>query len=154
MDRSIVGFHLDAESHWVADLSCGHGRHVRHAPPFTERPWVTTEAGRASQLGAPLDCVRCDRRELPDGFAPYRRTSEFTETTIPAGLLARHSTKRGVWGLIHVSRGRLEYRIAAPFDTTEVIAPGVPGVVVPEVEHSVTPLGPVAFAVEFWRLAR
>lgn len=154
MKRPIEGFHRDGESHWVAELSCGHGQHVRHAPPFVERPWVVTEEGRASQIGVALDCVRCDRRELPDGFAPYRRTAEFTEATIPRALLANHTTKRGVWGLIHVSRGRLEYRIAAPFDATVILAPGAPGVVLPEVEHCVAPLGPVAFVVEFWRSAR
>jgi hypothetical protein len=65
MERRIVGFHQDAEAHWVADLECGHGRHVRHDPPFVERPWVLSEAGRAAFLGTPLQCVRCDRGEPP-----------------------------------------------------------------------------------------
>jgi hypothetical protein len=25
MQQAIVGFHLDEENHWVADLACGHG---------------------------------------------------------------------------------------------------------------------------------
>ena len=41
------GFHQDAEGHWVAELSCGHSQHVRHQPPFTLRPWVLSEQGRA-----------------------------------------------------------------------------------------------------------
>ncbi len=48
----IVGFHQDADLHWVADLDCGHSRHVRHEPPFQVRPWATTEEGRAERLGA------------------------------------------------------------------------------------------------------
>jgi len=38
--REITGFHLDGERHWVAELECGHGQHVRHDPPWQLRPWV------------------------------------------------------------------------------------------------------------------
>ena len=65
MKRKIVGYHLDAENHWLAELECGHGQHVRHAPPFVERPWVTTEEGRASRLGQELNCVQCDSETRP-----------------------------------------------------------------------------------------
>jgi hypothetical protein len=60
--RRIVGFHQDEESHWVADLECGHGRHVRHLPPWQSRPWVTTPEGRAAHLGRSLACVKCSGR--------------------------------------------------------------------------------------------
>lgn len=57
--RRIVGFHTDAEGHWVAELECGHRQHVRHDPPWQLRPWVTTAAGRAAYLGVELQCVLC-----------------------------------------------------------------------------------------------
>ena len=60
MQRAIIGFHRDEENHWVADLECGHGQHVRHDPPWTVRDWVTTEEGRESRLGTELECKRCD----------------------------------------------------------------------------------------------
>jgi len=60
MKQPIVGFHQDDEGHWVADLRCGHGQHVRHDPPWQVREWVTTRAGRESRLGVELDCRRCD----------------------------------------------------------------------------------------------
>lgn len=60
MNQKIVGFHLDEENHWVADLECGHKQHVRHDPPWQERPWVITAEGRASRLGVELNCVRCE----------------------------------------------------------------------------------------------
>lgn len=60
MKQKISGFHLDGENHWVADLECGHRQHVRHQPPWMERPWVLTEEGRRSRLGVELDCKRCD----------------------------------------------------------------------------------------------
>lgn len=60
MEQKITGFHLDAENHWVADLECGHKQHVRHDPPFVQRPWVISESGRRENLGRKLDCKRCD----------------------------------------------------------------------------------------------
>ncbi len=66
MDKRIVGFHQDDERHWVAELECGHNQHVRHDPPWTHRPWVTTAEGRNSVLGAMLVCRKCDRGAPPD----------------------------------------------------------------------------------------
>jgi hypothetical protein len=57
--RKIVGFRRDEEGHWVAELECGHGQHVRHDPPWTNREWVTTEKGRAEHLGRELTCLKC-----------------------------------------------------------------------------------------------
>jgi hypothetical protein len=65
MKRRIVGFHQDAEQHWVADLECGHTQHVRHNPPWQVRPWVLREETRRDYLGVELDCVICDRAGLP-----------------------------------------------------------------------------------------
>ena len=48
--------HQDEEFHWVADLECGHTQHVRHDPPITSRPWVTTPEGRRNRIGAELEC--------------------------------------------------------------------------------------------------
>lgn len=151
MNRSILGFHRDDESHWVAELSCGHAQHTRHDPPLVEREWVLSAEGRETKLGTPLDCLRCDRRELPAAHRPYRRTKAFTQDSVPKALLAAHSTAPGVWALIHVTRGRLEYGIEAPLESLETLTPDTPGVVLPEVRHHVTPLGPVEFFVEFWR---
>ncbi len=59
MKRTIIGFHLDEHGDWVADLSCGHTRHVRHDPPWQNRPWVTVLHGREEKLGIQLDCRKC-----------------------------------------------------------------------------------------------
>ena len=56
----ILGFHQDEVGDWVADLECGHTQHVRHDPPWQERPWVITSDGRRSRIGAELDCKKCD----------------------------------------------------------------------------------------------
>ncbi len=66
MKKRIVGFHLDEEQHWVAELECGHNQHVRHNPPWAIRPWVITEEGRDRALGQELDCKKCDVDAPPD----------------------------------------------------------------------------------------
>ena len=84
----------------------------------------------------------------------YKRTPNFTENSVPAGLLADHSTKEGVWGLIHVTQGRLRYFITDPRREPEeyVLHPGTePGVVEPTILHRVEPMGSVEFQVEFLR---
>ncbi|HLT14981.1 MAG TPA: DUF3565 domain-containing protein [Marinobacter sp.] len=60
MKQPISGYHRDEENHWVAQLACGHNQHVRHDPPWVNRPWVITPEGRASMLGFELDCKKCD----------------------------------------------------------------------------------------------
>lgn len=94
---------------------------------------------------------------LPTGLQSYRATSEFTEVTVPAGLLADHCTKDGTWGLIHVSSGKLRYRVTdprrPPFDTI-LTADLAPGIVEPTIVHCIEPQGEVIFHVEFLREAR
>ena len=63
MQRKIVGFQLDEVGDWVAQLACGHGQHVRHEPPLTNRPWVVTEEGRQSFIGFELNCKLCDQEK-------------------------------------------------------------------------------------------
>ena len=154
MNRTIVGFRLDDLHDWVADLDCGHGQHVRHRPPFVTRPWVVSEVGRAGMLGTALDCVRCDRMEWPDGLVRYRRTREFDEASIPAGLRCEHATKRGTWARIHVIAGALHYRVGAPIHRSIRVVHSSSAVIVPQVPHLVSPDGPVRFFVEFWRMER
>lgn len=61
--RRIVGFHQDEEGHWVAELECGHGQHVRHDPPWTLRERVTTEEERAKHVGRQRVCLQCEQGE-------------------------------------------------------------------------------------------
>jgi hypothetical protein len=63
MQQAIIGFHLDEENDWVADLACGHAQHVRHNPPWQNRPWVMTEQGRKEKLGVRLECKKCEEEK-------------------------------------------------------------------------------------------
>lgn len=149
MERSITGFHQDELGDWVAELDCYHNQHTRHKPPFFNREWTQSEEGRASMLGKKLDCLRCDKLEFPEGLQEYKRTPDFTEATIPAGLLRDHSTKTGVWGLIQVEEGALTYTVQYPEERSYVLTPESPGVVVPEMKHHVKAETPVKFHVAF-----
>ena len=66
MKQKITGFHLDEENDWMAELECHHGQHVRHKPPFMNRPWVISEAGRETKIGNVLECLKCDQGESED----------------------------------------------------------------------------------------
>ena len=66
MKQPITGFHQDELYDWVATLACGHTQHVRHTPPWTNRPWVLNEDSRAEKLGQLLNCLKCDRNEKSD----------------------------------------------------------------------------------------
>ena len=151
MRRPITGYHRDEAGDWIAELGCGHGQHVRHRPPFFSRPWTTSPEGRASMLGTELECVRCERLELPEGFAPYKRTPEFDETSLPAGLRARHATRPGTWAVIHVLEGRVRYVLEGMDGRVLLLDPATPGIVAPELPHHVEPEGPARLFVEFHR---
>jgi tellurite resistance-related uncharacterized protein len=148
MQRTITGFHRDADGEWVAELECGHGQHVRHAPPWQLRPWVESAAGRADKIGSQLDCRACEMGTLPVDLETYRRTPTFDETSIPRGLLSDHRTKPGVWASIVVESGKLEYLTD---QGGFVLSPDLPGIVRPERPHRVRPIGPVRFHVVFHR---
>ncbi|HEX7670609.1 MAG TPA: DUF3565 domain-containing protein [Polyangiaceae bacterium] len=148
MLASAIGFRQDEQGIWVAELSCGHRQHVRHAPPWQLREWTLTEAGRQGMLGASFDCSYCNMASLPDGVTPYRRTPTFTEATVPPALLHEHRTKAGTWAHVVVEEGKLEYICDRG---TFVLMPDVRGVIEPVVTHHVRVIGAVRFHVVFLR---
>lgn len=88
---------------------------------------------------------------VPDDLTAYKRTPTFTEDTVPAGLLTRHTTRAGVWARIVVEEGRLRYTILRDPPVEQVLSPDVVGLVAPEQPHEVAPLGRVRFHVVFLR---
>src|SRR5262249_24227 len=103
------------------------------------------------QLRKRFDGRLTPMKQLPQNVVPYQRTREFAESTIPAGLRRRHTTKAGVWGRICVLEGSLRYRILDPVREEHVLSAERPGIVEPQVPHEVEPLGNVRFFVEFLR---
>lgn len=90
---------------------------------------------------------------IPIGFAPTRRTPDFTQDTLPEKLKGPHSTAAGAWALIHVVEGVLRYRVLDPDAASDVLLcpETARGVIVPEQLHCVEPQGPVVFYIEFHR---
>jgi hypothetical protein len=50
---------MDVDRTWVAELECGHQKHVRNDPPYTDHHWVTTAQGRLEHMGQELSCSAC-----------------------------------------------------------------------------------------------
>ena len=90
-------------------------------------------------------------KHLPANVESYKKTPEFTETTVPDGLLKDHQTKEGVWGKIVILEGSLEYTILEPDEEVIKLTENNCGVVEPIVLHHIKPLGRVRFYVEFYR---
>jgi tellurite resistance-related uncharacterized protein len=154
VQRRIVGFHCDDEGDWVAHLDCGHRKHVRHRPPFQDRPWVLDADSRVARLGTPLNCPLCDRAELPDDLVWVRTTPEWDRESLPRALTRGHRVAAGTWGRIAVKEGRLRFaaRTEPPIDV--VLVPRSTQPIPPEVEHEVHPLGPVRFSIDFLTVPR
>ena len=90
-------------------------------------------------------------KPLPPSVTAYRKTPIFTQDTVPAALLGRHTTKAGSWAKIWVISGRLRYRILTDTPAVHMLTPDSPGIVEPQTPHQVELLGPVEFYVEFYR---
>jgi len=150
VQRSIVGFHQDVDGDWVAELSCLHNQHVRHRPPFQNRPWVLVDEERSARLGEDLDCPLCDRAEMPDGLTLARTAGPFDADTLPPALRALHRVAERTWGCLNVLEGAVEFamEVEPPLDVRleagarQPIPPGVP--------HRLTLTGPTRLTVEFY----
>ena len=81
-------------------------------------------------------------------MSPYRTTSIFDETTLPAALRREHRTKAGAWGIIRVLEGQL--RLSFPDGRTELLDPWTPGLIKPQETHWVEPVGEMRMQVEFY----
>lgn len=88
---------------------------------------------------------------LPLALSHYKSTAEFTELTIPKGLLKQHRTKPGCWGKIVIFEGRLLYRILEIPNEEIVLTPQEHGIVEPAIFHEIESLGSVRFRVEFYK---
>jgi tellurite methyltransferase len=147
----MLSFSRDGDA-WVAQLDCGHRRHIQHRPPLSSYPWIDDSDARAAHVGQPIECGRCLQRVWPDHAEPaHKVTRMFTEHDVPAGLLAEHRTKARVWGRLEVLLGELALCFAEPLDERVRIAAGEWAAIPPELAHHVELTGPVEFRVAFHR---
>lgn len=90
-------------------------------------------------------------KQIPATATSYKKTPEFTEESVPAGLLKAHQTKEGTWGKINVTEGQLLYRILEPEFEEVLLSRELFGVIEPTILHEVKPEGKVRFHFEFFR---
>jgi tellurite resistance-related uncharacterized protein len=147
--RTIDGFHQDEVGDWVAELSCLHNQHVRHRPPFWDRPWVTQPAGRESRLGSEINCPLCDRAESPSGLTVARTAGPFDATTAPAALQREHRIAARTWGRLRVLDGSLLFTMETNPRMRMELQAGEAQSIPPNTSHAVRLEGPVRFAVDF-----
>jgi tellurite resistance-related uncharacterized protein len=81
--------------------------------------------------------------------APYKRTPEFTQDSLPDAIRKEHSTKAGTWGLLVVNEGAARLVFHEPRREVTV-TPGDPATIPPEAVHHVEVDGPVRLHVEFY----
>lgn len=150
MIRVIDGFHQDDEDDWVAELSCLHSQHVRHRPPFQDRPWVNDGVARQARVGSSMDCPLCDRAEIPDGLTLLRTAGPWDEQTLPEGLRHSHRTGEAVWAVLKAIEGEVDFRMeTSPLLKVRLVA-GMQQSIPPRVPHEVDLIGPTRLTVEFW----
>lgn len=133
----------------MAELSCLHGQHVRHRPPFQERPWVVSEEGRAAWIGRVLECPRCDRAELPEGLPVARTSGPFDRDSLPAGLRRQHRVGEHTWGRLRVNAGALWLCLDTEPPLRLRLTAGEARAIPPGVTHLVELDGPVELEVDF-----
>ena len=149
MLRHIAGFRQDEEGDWVAALSCLHGQHIRHNPPFQNRPWVLTDAGRAEHVGTDINCPLCDRAELPAGLEVTRTAGPFDQDTVPPALRKDHVVGEGRWGCLRVVEGSVGFVMATEPPIERRLSAGDHQAIPPGVAHHLVVEGPAVVAVDF-----
>ena len=87
---------------------------------------------------------------LPSNVRKHGETKIFTAETVPDALTQEHYTKEGVWGLICVETGTLQYEILDDEKNNIQLSAGETAVVMPRSPHRVTPGSAVSFKVEFY----
>lgn len=85
----------------------------------------------------------------PGSARPYASSPVFTETSLPAALQSRHTTKDGCWGVIRVLEGQVRYICLEPPSET-VLTPATPQVILPQQPHYVEPMGGMKMQIDFY----
>lgn len=90
-------------------------------------------------------------RELPAGFEAYARSPDFTPENLPERLQSAHTTKPGVWALLHVLEGEVLYQLEPPRHGERRAGAGETVVIEAEVAHHVSFTVPGRIFIEFYR---
>jgi tellurite resistance-related uncharacterized protein len=113
---------------------------------------VLSDSDRRGRIGSLLACPLCESAELPEDLAFVRRSPEWSQETVPAGLLGSHRLAEGSWGRLIVLSGRLGFSAATEPPINTELAAQMTQAIPPGVEHGLRLIGPVRFAIDFFRV--
>jgi tellurite resistance-related uncharacterized protein len=99
--------------------------------------------------GLELDCVACDRRQIPEGATPGRRTPLFTAASTPKAFLSEHRTN--AWAVLQVAVGSVAFSEQDPPWATTATAE-LPITIVPGRPHKVAAQNDTQFSAQFFDL--
>lgn len=102
-------------------------------------------------LGWPLNCVRCDRLEWPDGLVFQDCTERLSDSGLARALTYSHDVAANSWTRIVLNSGGLRLLIPE-LDFETHLSPDAPGIVPPHVGHQLQSAEPAQFIVETWRV--
>jgi tellurite resistance-related uncharacterized protein len=93
------------------------------------------------------------RPTMPEGLRLSRTTPEFTDRTVPAGLLSSHRVAAGMWGRLRVREGRVRFvfELEGGPPAIHVLDAGDHVDIPPDTPHHVEPERGSRFVVEFHR---
>ena len=91
--------------------------------------------------------------DLPEGLELARTTDVFDNDSVPAGLLRAHRVAPGIWGRLVVHTGSIGFVFEDDGRSADIAA-GEHMVIPPDRPHHLELIGPVRFAVEFYRRPR
>ena len=150
MEKKIVGFHVDDLGDWVADLECGHGQHVRHNPPWINRPWVLDEAGRESMLGQVLSCKKCNMPAIPGNAKRVTCSPLFDQQMLQQQCSGPQENASDCWIELVVSQGELVYQRHTDHVEGYVIDPEFSAVIPPGTGYTLIPKGDVQMCFHYY----
>lgn len=93
-----------------------------------------------------------ERPELPPGLEYVRTTDQWDNESVPRGLLRAHHVAAGVWGLLVVNSGQVQFLFEDAPDEVFTVGAGDSMPIPPQRKHRVVLDGPAILAVEFYKI--
>jgi len=88
---------------------------------------------------------------MPQGLTLLRTAGPWDEQTLPEGLQHSHRTAEGVWAVLKVLDGEVDFRMeTSPLLKVRLVA-GNQQAIPPSVPHEIDLIGPMLLTVEFWK---
>jgi tellurite resistance-related uncharacterized protein len=90
---------------------------------------------------------------MPTDLELAHTSKEFTDRTVPPGLLRAHQLASDVWGRLCVRSGHVLFSFEASSNDPIVVSEGGHVDIPPDVRHHVEPQADARFVIEFYRAA-